>query len=206
MKSNSNPTAFRYPHSALVRRHGPAGYADYASYRPWLRDEFSFRCVYCLIRECWGRVTGEFDLDHFIPQAHSPELTTKYDNLLYSCHSCNLRRGNRGIADPTAALIAGALEVQPDGMIETHSDDAERIVRVLALNSPTWVRWRRAWIRIVDLAEEFDGDLFEQLMAYPDELPDLSKLTPPENIRPQGIEQSCFVLRESGVLPSSYVT
>ena len=57
MNSNSNPIAFRYPPSALVRRHGPAGYSDYASFRPWLRDDFSFRRVYCLIRERWGRFT-----------------------------------------------------------------------------------------------------------------------------------------------------
>ena len=42
---------FEYPSSPHRRRHGPLGYADYASFRPWLRDEFSFRCVYCLLRE-----------------------------------------------------------------------------------------------------------------------------------------------------------
>ena len=45
---------FSYPAAAHVRRHGPQGYADYPSYLPWLRDEFSFRCVYCLLREQWG--------------------------------------------------------------------------------------------------------------------------------------------------------
>ena len=34
---------FVYPAAPLVRRHDPHGYADYASYRDWLRDEFSFR-------------------------------------------------------------------------------------------------------------------------------------------------------------------
>ena len=59
----SAPFDYPAPH---LRRHGPMGYADYASYRPWLRDEFSFRCVYCLLREQWGRVRGLFDLDHFL--------------------------------------------------------------------------------------------------------------------------------------------
>ncbi len=36
---------FIYPARPHTRRHGPQGYAGYASYRPWLRDEFSFRCV-----------------------------------------------------------------------------------------------------------------------------------------------------------------
>jgi hypothetical protein len=29
---------FAYPTAPLRRRHGPKGYADHQSYRPWLRD------------------------------------------------------------------------------------------------------------------------------------------------------------------------
>ena len=39
---------FDYPVASHQRRHGPRGYSQPESYRPWLRDEFSFRCVYCL--------------------------------------------------------------------------------------------------------------------------------------------------------------
>ncbi|MCU0704218.1 MAG: hypothetical protein MUF18_09615 [Fimbriiglobus sp.] len=74
---------FTYPDRPHGRRHGPVGYADYTSYRPWLRDEFAFRCVYCLRRETWGRVFGEFAVDHFLPVKHRPDLTTVYTNLLY---------------------------------------------------------------------------------------------------------------------------
>ncbi len=45
------PEAFTYPPPVTERRHGPGGYVDYGSYRPWLRDEFVFRCVYCLNRD-----------------------------------------------------------------------------------------------------------------------------------------------------------
>jgi hypothetical protein len=31
---------FHYPEEPIQRRHGPAGYADYRWYKPWLRDEF----------------------------------------------------------------------------------------------------------------------------------------------------------------------
>lgn len=89
MPADSEASAFLYPSHPLARRHGPKGYADYQSFRPWLRDEFSFRCVYCLIREQWGRVTGEFDLDHFTPQSCRPDQMAEYDNLLYACHTCN---------------------------------------------------------------------------------------------------------------------
>ena len=61
------PAPFNYPALAHRQRHGPLGYADYESYRPWLRDEFAFRCVYCLFRETWGKLRGAFNLDHFQP-------------------------------------------------------------------------------------------------------------------------------------------
>jgi hypothetical protein len=51
---------FVYPRAAPLRRHGPAGYAQYERYRPWLRDEFAFRCVYCLKREQWGVVRATY--------------------------------------------------------------------------------------------------------------------------------------------------
>ena len=139
MPTDSEAIAFRYPAQPLARRHGPCGYADYQSFRPWLRDEFSFRCVYCLIREQWGRVTGEFDLDH----------------------AC--------------------------------------------LNSPAMTRWRRTWLRIIELAEAGDLELFRELMGYPRDLPNLASCRVPENIRPEGIDDCYFARRERGELPPAYL-
>ena len=65
-------SGFTYPDSPHRRRHGPLGYADYDSDRPWLRDEFDFRCIFCLIREQWGRVSGEFNVEHYVPALHLP--------------------------------------------------------------------------------------------------------------------------------------
>jgi len=44
---------FVYADRPHVRKHGPAGYTEFPTYKPWLRDEFHFRCVYCLERERW---------------------------------------------------------------------------------------------------------------------------------------------------------
>ena len=63
--------------------------------------------------------------------------------------------------------------MQPNGVLQMNTDAAANIVRVLSLNSPQWIQWRRTWIRIVDLAEECDPELFRRLMAYPKDLPDL---------------------------------
>ena len=90
---------FTYPPEPHVRRHGPQGYADAASYRPWLRDEFTFRCVYCLFREQWGSLRGTFDVEHFRPIASHPGHTRSYDNLLYGCSACNVGKGRQGVTD-----------------------------------------------------------------------------------------------------------
>ena len=107
----SNPDAFTYPAATPHRRHAPSGYSDYESYRPWLRDEFCFRCVYCLLRERWGRVSGEFDLDHFIPQACDESLSTDYGNLIYSCHACNTKKGSAALPNAELYLTADSVFV-----------------------------------------------------------------------------------------------
>ncbi|HEV3023896.1 MAG TPA: HNH endonuclease [Pirellulales bacterium] len=201
MPAAPEPTAFRYPTQRLERRHGPCGYADYVAFRPWLRDEFSFRCVYCLIREQWGSVTAEFDLDHFVPQQLDPEKVDEYENLLYACRACNLRKGSRVVPDPTAALTAANVRVYPDGTLVGVAADADKIIRLLCLNSRGWRRWRRTWIRIVELASEHDHALHRELMGYPQDLPDLSACRAPENTRPEGSDESHFAHRQRGHLP-----
>src|SRR5438552_10967776 len=108
---------FTYPPVAHLRRHGPMGYADYHSYRPWLRDEFSFRCVYCLIREQWCRVRGVFAIDHFQPIASRPDLAANYDNLLYVCTTCNLAKQAVEVPDPLTILTSANVRVSEDGRL-----------------------------------------------------------------------------------------
>src|SRR5712671_2113481 len=97
---------FTYPVVPHVRRHGPQGYADYQSYRPWLRDEFSFRCVYCLLREQWGQMRGGHAIDHFLPMAQHPERANDYDNLVYTCAACNALKRDRLVPDATNLLTS----------------------------------------------------------------------------------------------------
>jgi len=190
------------PHS---RKHGPRGYARHASFRPWSRDEFAFRCVYCLAREQWGRVTGEFGLDHFRPQTSNPDGALEYDNLLYCCEPCNALKGDADIPDPSTALTAGQVRVNPDGTIEGLSREARKIIRVLGLDSESYNRWRLIWMRNLELAAVHSPSHYARLMGFPEELPDLSELRPPDgNSRPEGVAQSYFALRERGELPETY--
>ena len=199
------PLAFTYPGGPLFRRHGPSGYSDVQSFRPWLRDEFSFRCVYCLVREQWGKRLGEFDLDHFEPVASSPEANLEYDNLVYSCHTCNLRKGKRQVPDPTQALLESTVRVHLDGRLSGLTDESRRVIAVMGLNSANLVRWRLTWMRIIDICQKNDSELFASLMSYPDNMPDLSVLTPPGNTQPEGVERSYFAMRADGSLSDGFI-
>jgi len=87
--------AFRYPSRSHRRKHGPRGYQNTVEYRPWLRDEFTFRCVFCLEREQWVNRIGHFHGEHFLPVVERPDLALEYDNLLYVCQACNFRKGRQ---------------------------------------------------------------------------------------------------------------
>lgn len=198
-------TPFVYPTLPHERRHGPLGYADHASYRPWLRDEFAFRCVYCLRREAMCQEFGEFAVDHFLPVKHRPDLRTDYANLLYVCVRCNLRKMDRFVADPLTHLISDALSVRPDGTLDALTRESRQIVRVLKLNVPSLITYRRMWIAILDLSHVRDPILYRRILGFPDDLPDLAALQPPGgNSRPAGVDESSLRRRQKGELPDIY--
>ncbi len=195
---------FDYPESRPERVHGPMGYASYESFRPWLRDEFTFRCFYCLKRETWGQVTGEFELDHFKPQSLAPQLTLDYFNLVYACRRCNSVKLDQRVDDPFALLSSDAAIVLPDGAVASDQIEIQRLIQQLDLNSPTLRKWRVMWMRIVDLAKEREPSLYRQLTGFPEDLPNLGRLRPPGNSRPGGIEISWYAKRQREQLPESY--
>ncbi len=195
---------FDHPELRSERIHGPAGYASYESFRPWLRDEFTFRCVYCLKRETWGQVTGEFELDHFQPQSLAPHRRLDYFNLVYACRRCNSVKLDQPIDDSLTILSSESAAVLPDGDLVSDRPEAKRLIQQLDLNSPKLRKWRVMWMRIVDLAKQQDADLYQQLTAFPEDLPNLSRLRPSSNSSLGGIEISWYAKRHRGQLPDSY--
>lgn len=195
---------FDYPSQRTERTHGPSGYSTYDSYRPWLRDEFTFRCVYCLKREMWGQVTCEFELDHFEPQSVVPDRELDYFNLIYACSRCNSVKLNQAITDPLKILNSDFVSVLPDGALVSDNLDAKRLIAQIDLDSPKLRSWRVMWMRIVDLANERDANLYRQLTGFPPDLPDLGRLRPPRNSRPQGIAMSWLAKQQIGHLPEFY--
>ncbi len=92
-----------------------------------------------------------------------------------------------------------------DGRIIGQSDESRRLIHALRLNSAEAVHYRRLWIEIVAMAKQFAPELLHQLMQFPDDLPDLSRLKPPDgNARPDGIAESHCARRDRGELPDTY--
>ena len=163
---------FLYPTEPHQRRHGPMGYRDNASFRPWLRDEFCFRCVFCLRREQWDRATG-MHIDHFLPTSQFPELELTYDNLLYACARCNLAKSSRVIPDPCEVLLADVVTILADGMLVGANSPAKHLIVQMGLNSPEMIYFRRIWIEIIAMAKRANPGLYVQLIGFPDDLPEL---------------------------------
>ena len=174
-----------YPVSAHKRRHAPAGYVDYQNYKPWLRDEFTFRCVYCLERERWyPSRAAAFSVDHLIPQVVAPARICDYENLVYACLRCNSCKKDVLLPDPTRVCSAECLSIEDDGKISALHEDGANLIDLLHLNDPPIIDTRKKYLRILklklDRPDDPDiDDLFLDAFGYPDDLPDLGSKRPP---------------------------
>ncbi len=202
IRTTSDP--FAYPKTPHVRRHGPYGYKEYESYRDWLRDEFSFRCVFCLSREQWGLVRGMWDIDHFAPQHNHPQRKLDYENLLYACHTCNSTKSDQIVPDPCEIAFGECIEVHEDGTISALNENGERLIDRLRLDNEDYTRARRLIITTLRSLARHDKQTYVLWMRYLEDLPDLSRLKPPGNTKPEGISDSCYARRMRGELPEIY--
>lgn len=197
--------AYDYPTRPHRRKHGPRGYRAAAEFREFLRDEFLFRCVYCLEREQWGNHLGHFHIEHFVPVARRPDALLEYDNLLYSCQACNLLKSDRDVPDPLRVFTRRTVTVARTGVMRGKTSDARRLIELLQLNSASYRQRRRLMLAILKAIRKADSALHDELMGFPDDLPDLSALRPPGgNARPDGVRKSCFALRRAEKLPKTY--
>lgn len=204
-KLNDTPQPFAYPLEPHIRRHGPFGYKDYGAFRPWLRDEFSFRCVFCLRREAWGIRRANWDIDHFIAQAIAPLRALEYENLLYVCRSCNCQKCIHLVPDPCKLAFGQCLRVRADGTVQALNEEGELLIEFLGLNDNDYIESRQLVIGTVQSFHEAGNrEMLLLWLGYPKELPDLSRLKPPGNKKPEGVNQSLFARRQRGELPETY--
>jgi hypothetical protein len=97
------------------------------------------------------------------------------------------------------------VQVREDGTIEGNTPAARRLIRALGLDDTEYTEFRLLWIGIVALAARHDPALYQRLMSFPQDLPNLRALRPPgRNSRPKGIEEAYFQRRELGILPLTY--
>lgn len=202
---------FQYPQHAHVRRHGPRGYADYQAYKPWLRDEFDFRCVYCLWRERWYAAgDAAFSVEHLQSQFAAPELVGEYDNLVYACCRCNSAKSDASqILDPCQTGFGQHLEVLEDGSIHGLTVSGRELIRICRLAEPLLVESRRQLLELFRLLNATptatSARLRQHYLGVPSNLPMLRRCRPPHgNRRPDGIAQSYLERLRRGEVSATY--
>lgn len=190
---------FNYTQEPHTRIHGPDGYTDYRSYKPWLRDEFEFRCVFCLYRERWSHDGDSgFGVEHFRSKSKFPELICRYDNLLLACMGCNSAKQDSELGlDPCVIGLAKHIRVQEDGHVSALSDQGADLIGICDLDRPTLVEYRERmlmlWRDLRDREDDCGRELLRRHFGYPDILPCLKELRPPGgNVRPDGIYHCHF--------------
>ena len=199
---------FVYPEEPHQRKHGPVGYNDYESYRDWLRDEFSYRCAFSLLRETWPQT--RFHIDHLISQNERPDLICDYANLILLEGRLNLVKGKRRLPDPCKVALGKHLVVytngEQTGCIEARdgSEIGDWIIRVLRLDSEDATQIRRDWIGILRSVARTHEQLFRRFIGYPrNNLPDLQACKV-RNTRRSGLGESAKQLLDNGKLPDWY--
>ena len=202
---------FDYPTAPHVRQHGPTGYKAYQSFKIWLRDEFKFRCIFCLVRERWyPNGHAAFSVEHLKPQHIDKRGLLDYENLYYSCLTCNsVKRAVWPIADPCRDAYSNHLSVRSDGTVDALSRQGQILRHTLQLNEQRRIEFRRRMLnlfadlqsRIVDPGVR---ELFRSHFGFPDDLPDLRMTRVPSNRRPNGVNNCYFVQRQTGTLPELY--
>ncbi|MDZ4406265.1 HNH endonuclease signature motif containing protein [Prosthecobacter sp.] len=205
---SKTPHPFSFPAKPYRRIHGPQGHSDYVAYKPWLRDEFEFRCVYCLTRERWGpEAHNRFSIDHVKPKSLHQDLTCDYDNLIYACIRCNtLKSTMLGLPDPCKVSLASHLKLNlRSGRFLALTGQGEQLIEYLRLNAQDRVDDRCFHLLIFQSIDPRIRKALPLKFGYPPDLPDLSKLRPPQgNSRPEGVMMSHFARYHRKELPLYY--
>lgn len=172
--SEAEPDApWALPTSTVTRQHSPsAGQGDsgWRAFKPCLRWEFDFTCIYCRLRESdfghWSQ--SRFAVEHLWPRRHFPERAKDYGNCYYACVSCNSSKGAtypspeeeaqgyrffdpcRDVATEHFALVGDTIAAARGSMIAQYTLDE---VRNINREIPTKRRRRRILGRIRELRE-----------------------------------------------------
>ncbi|HEV7507125.1 MAG TPA: hypothetical protein VGS07_19705 [Thermoanaerobaculia bacterium] len=150
---------FRYSDNLHIRTQTPDRFNDYRRYKPFLREEFGRRCVYCCLPD-GPKGEDTFGVDHYRPRFRFPELDCEYTNLFYACNLCNRRKGTfwadegqqsqgKFIPNPCAVIMAQHLQYEGARVIAL-TPAGQLAAQVLDLNDPRDVLYREFVLRNIE--------------------------------------------------------
>lgn len=90
--------------------------SHYSEYKEYLRKDFVHRCGYC--SKCEEISTTGFEIDHFIPLKIDASKICDYNNLVYSCFTCNRKKGSKWPTQSPQVFNDGTV-----GFVDPVSDD-----------------------------------------------------------------------------------
>jgi hypothetical protein len=150
------------------RQTAPAPKRNYATYRPFVREDFSECCAYCLLHEIVSSGEDNFELDHFRPKSNPlfASLINDFYNIYYSCHVCNHYKGNSWpdsdleiagyrFVDPCKERFSAHFKEEPDGRWSALTKAGEYTEAKLRLNRKHLVEIR---MLLRDIAQRLGED------------------------------------------------
>lgn len=127
----------------------------YSKYRDSLMKDFSELCGYCGKHMIVSR--RGFEIDHFVPISTDSDRETDYNNLVFSCFTCNRKKskkwptenkdlchdGTRGFVDPATDEFDQHLGRNSAGLIEAYTEIGSYMLQVFKFNlRPTDIVWK----------------------------------------------------------------
>ena len=157
---------FWYPTKKHQRTETPPVYANYRNYKPYLKDEFSGRCVYCRKADS-DQDSGSFHVEHYKPKLMFSDLVNVYSNLFYACASCNRFKGkywsaeqSKQVLNPCDHVMSQHLVFESE-LVEKRSSQGGFNIELLRLNNAETVSYRKGVIALTLLLVE-RGHFFER--------------------------------------------
>ncbi len=138
---------FKYPHKKHQRTQTPPQYSDYRRYKPYLKKEFSNKCVYCRKSDALEDIGG-FHVEHYRPKHQFKHLVTDYKNLYYSCAACNRYKdnywsddSNQRVVNPCDHVMSHHLKFEKNE-VASLSNPGKTTLNILNLNSNESIKYR----------------------------------------------------------------
>jgi hypothetical protein len=139
-----------------------------------------------------------------------PERLCNYDNLVYACCQCNaLKQEALPVLNPCEEALGQHLEIQTDGSVWALTAHGAEQIALCCLNRPRLREARRLMMELFRMLTASKNEearaLLRGLQGFPDNLPRLATLRPPDgNTRPEAIVDSYYAKRQRGELPVTY--